>query len=124
MADLNPKKIKEILKRLRINKFYEHVPHILNRLTGIPIPHFESELEEKLRAMFKLIQPSFLRHAPPNRKNFLSYSYVLHKLLQLMGKDEFLESFSLLKSRQKLADQDNIFKKICQDLEWEFIPSL
>jgi hypothetical protein len=124
MADITPKKVKEILKRLRSNKYYEHVPHIINKLNGIPIPHFEADLEEKLRTMFKMIQPSFLKHAPSNRKNFLSYSYCLHKLLQLLGRDEYLSSFPLLKSREKLAAQDQIFKKICEDLGWEFYPSL
>jgi hypothetical protein len=124
MAEITPKKIKEILKRLKSNKYYEHVPHIINKLNGIPIPHFESDLEEKLRTMFKMIQPSFLKHAPADRKNFLSYAYVLHKFLQLLGKDEYLLSFPLLKSRDKLYLQDQIFKKICEDLQWQFIPSL
>jgi hypothetical protein len=124
MADLTPKKIKEILKRLNANKYYEHVPHIINRLNGIPIPHFEPELEEKLRNMFRQIQGSFLRHSPPRRKNFLSYSFVLHKFLQLLGKDEYLSVFPLLKSRDKLMAQDQIFKKICEDLNWQFIKSL
>lgn len=95
MADLNAKKLKEILKKLRMNKYYEHIPHILNKLNGLPIPHFEPELEEKLRTMFKMIQAPFLRHAPQDRKNFLSYSYVLHKMCQLLGKDEYLQNFSL-----------------------------
>lgn len=124
MADLTPKKVKEILKRLKINKYYEHVNHIIYKLNGIPIPHFEPELEEKLRTMFKMIQPSFVKHAPSNRKNFLSYSYVLHKMLQLLGKDEYLKNFPLLRSREKLYQQDQIFKKICGDLGWQFIQSL
>lgn len=95
MADLNAKKLKEILKKLKMNKYYEHIPHILNKLNGLPIPHFEPELEEKLRNMFKMIQAPFLKHAPPDRKNFLSYSYVLHKMCQLLGRDEFLSNFSL-----------------------------
>jgi hypothetical protein len=100
MADLTPMKIKEILKKLKINKYYEHVPHIMNKLNGLPIPHFEQELEEKLRTMFKLIQPPFLKYAPANRKNFLSYSYSLHKMIQLLGKDEYLVNFPLLDYRE------------------------
>jgi hypothetical protein len=95
MADLNAKKLKEILKKLRMNKYYEHIPHILNKLNGLPIPHFEPELEEKLRSMFKMIQAPFLKHAPAARKNFLSYSYCLHKMMQLLGRDEYLTSFGL-----------------------------
>ena len=123
MAELDIKKIKEVLKTLELNKYYEHIPHILNKLTNLPVPHFEPELEDKLRNMFRMIQPSFLKHAPPTRKNFLSYSYVLHKFMQLLGRDEYLENFQLLKSREKLHEQDQIFKKICNELNWEFIPS-
>lgn len=124
MMDVTASKIKEILKKLRINKYYEHTAHILSRLTGKPVPNLSPELEEQLRIMFRMIQYPFLVHAPATRKNFLSYSFVLHKSLQLLGHDEFLPSFPLLKSRDKLAQQDAIWKKICADLNWEFVPSL
>lgn len=124
MADLTHAKIKEILKKLKINKYYEHAPHIINKLNGMPIPHFEPDLEEKLRTMFKLIQPPFLKYAPPERKNFLSYSYCIHKMVQLLGRDEYLPNFPLLKSREKLHQQDVIWKKICEELKWSFYPSL
>lgn len=123
MALITPKKIREILRKLQINK-YEHIPHILNRLTGKPMMQMSPELEEKLRNMFKLIQAPFLRFAPPGRKNFLSYSYVLHKLLQLLGEDDFLTCCTLLKSKDKLLVQDQIWKKICEELNWDFIPSV
>jgi hypothetical protein len=123
MALITPKKIREILRKLQINK-YEHIPHILNRLTGKPMMQMSPELEEKLRNMFKMIQAPFLRHAPINRKNFLSYSFVLHKLLQLLGEDDFLACCSLLKSKDKLLVQDQIWKKICDELNWDFIPSV
>jgi hypothetical protein len=124
MADLTYKKIKEILRKLDNNKYYEHIPHIINKLNGLPIPHFEPELEEKLRVMFKMIQPLFLKYAPSSRKNFLSYSYCLHKFIQLLGRDEYLPNLPLLKSRDKLHQQDQIWKKICDELSWQFIESL
>jgi hypothetical protein len=124
MVGLSTEKIKEILKKLKANKYYEHAPHIKHKLNGLPIPHLEPELEEKLRTMFKLIQPPFLKYKPVSRKNFLSYSYVLHKFIQLLGKDEHLPNFPLLKSRDKLQQQDQIWKKICEDLNWHFIRSI
>ena len=84
----------------------------------------KSELEEKLCNMFKEIQGPFLRHCPKDRKNFLSYSYVLFKFFELLKLDEHLRFFPLLKSREKLAIQDQIFKCICEDLNWPFMPSL
>ena len=82
------------------------------------------EIEEELRRMFKEIQVPFHKYCPPNRKNFLSYSYVLHKFVQLKELDNFLPCFVLLKSREKLHQQDLIWKKICEHLKWEFIPSV
>lgn len=65
-------KMREILKRLRINKYYEHINYIINRINGVPTPHFSPELEEKLCNMFKEIQGPFLKHCPKDRKNFLN----------------------------------------------------
>jgi hypothetical protein len=117
-------KMREILKRLRINKYYEHINYIINRINGIPIPQFSSELEEKLCNMFRDIQGPFLKHCPKDRKNFLSYSYVLYKFFQILGLNEYLKFFPLLKSREKLYVQDQIWKKICEELDYKIIPSL
>lgn len=124
MANLKPKKLRDLLKKLKLNKYYEHVPHIINRLNGIPAPVMSRETEEILRMMFKEIQNPFMKYCPKDRKNFLSYSYVLHKFVQLLNLDEFLICFPLLKSREKLHQQDLIWKKICEDLKWEFVKSL
>ena len=124
MATLDYDKIKSILKKIKINKYYKHIPYILNRITGKINPQLTPELEEKLRNMFKEIQVPFLKHSPQNRKNFLSYSYVLHKFLELLGEDKYLEYFPLLKSREKLHQQEQTWKKICEELGWQFIRSI
>ena len=124
MKTLTPHKLREILKKLKKNKYYEHVPHIINRLNGEPPPTISRETEEELRRMFKEIQIPFHKFCPKSRKNFLSYSYVLHKFVQLLELDEFTECFILLKSREKLHQQDQIWKEICNYLRWQYIPSV
>jgi uncharacterized Zn finger protein (UPF0148 family) len=124
MAEVTHSKIREILKRLRYSKFYEHTPYIYYRITGIPNQYLSSELEEKLRNMFELIQVPFLKHSPRNRKNFLSYSYCIHKMLELLGEDKYLPYFPLLRNREKRMMQEQIWKKICEELGWQFIPSM
>jgi hypothetical protein len=124
MASLTTEKIKSILKANGFNRYYEHGAFILNRISGRNNPHFTAELEDKLRNMFRDIQTPFLKYAPKSRKNFLSYSYVLYKFLQLLNETEYLEYFVLLKSRDKLYQQELIWKNICADLGWQFIPSM
>ena len=124
MGDLKQSKVREILKKLKENKYYEHIPHIINKINGLPPPIMSRETEEELRRMFKEIQIPFQKFCPKGRKNFLSYSYVLHKFVQLLELDEYLDCFLLLKSREKLHQQDLIWEKICKYLKWEFIPSV
>lgn len=121
---LSRAKAREILKKLKYNKYYEHVPHIINRLNGQNAPVMSREVEEKLRYMFKEIQPAFQKHCPKDRSNFLSYSYVLYKFCELLELDEYLPSFPLLKNRDKLYVQDKIWQKICEELKWEYIKSV
>jgi hypothetical protein len=124
MATLTNTKIRQYLKKLRLNKYYEHVPHIINRLNGLPPPIMSSQVEAKLRLMFKEIQEPFIKVCPKNRKNFLSYSYVLHKFVELLELDQYKACFPLLKSREKLHQQDKIWKGICKILKWEYIRSI
>jgi hypothetical protein len=81
-------------------------------------------LEDRLRLMFNHIQKPFEKHRPQDRKNFLSYSYVLYKFCELLGEDDYLPCFQLLKSKEKLYKQDQIWKKICQELSWEYIKTI
>ena len=116
--------IRDILKKLKYNKHYENIPHILSIITGKSAPTLDRKMEEILRSLFKEIQIPFMQNCPPSRKNFLSYSYVLHKFCELLEYDHLLCFFTLLKSREKLHQQDVIWEKMCKDLNWEFIPSL
>ena len=74
--------------------------------------------------MFRQIQEPFMKYCPSNRSNFLSYSYVLYKFCELLELDEYLPFFRLLKSTQKLREQDRIWDKLCRHLKWQYIPSI
>lgn len=127
LALLTPEKVRGYLKKLGYNKYYEHVPHIICRLNGKQPPTIKPHVEEKLKRMFEEIQEPFAKVCPniqKNRKNFLSYSYVLHKFVELLGLDELKSLFPLLKSREKLHQQDRIWEGICKELNWEFIKSV
>ena len=124
LSEITHEKVKALLKKLNYAKYYEHVPYIATIVSGITPPTMPQALEDKLRLMFHAIQAPFEKHKPLNRKNFLSYSFVLYKMSELLGEDEYLPCFPLLKSREKLYVQDQIWKKICDELRWEFVPTV
>lgn len=124
IAEMTEKDIREILKKINRSKYYEHATHILSRLNGNPPPTITPEIEEKIRAMFQEIQAPFLLYCPDDRTNFLSYSYILYKFFELLELDEYKIYFPLLKSRDRLISHDQIWKKICDYLKWEFISSV
>ena len=121
---LDHKIVKKILKKLKLNKFYEHTHHIINNLNGIPPPTISREQEENIKKMFKDIQKPFTIYRPKKRKNFLNYNYIIHKICELLEYDHFLLHFPLLKSRINLEEQDLVWEKICKYKNYEFIPSI
>jgi ribosomal protein S27AE len=123
-AQISQRRVREVLKTLRLRRAYEHVAQVTMRITGRPPLRLTPDEEELCRLCFIAVQPAFEKHCPAERKNFLSYSYILYKFFELLGYDQFLDSLSLLKGRDKLSRQDDIFKKICVELDWQFIPSI
>ena len=115
-------KAKDILKKLGYNKFYEHIPYIKYKL-GIKPPTMTPQLEEQLCNLFMEIQGPYAKFCPDDRVNFLNYYYTIYKLCELLGQIQFLSYFPLLKDREKQIEQDEIWKKICAELNWEFIPT-
>jgi uncharacterized Zn finger protein (UPF0148 family) len=122
--DITLKTVKTMLKKIGLAKYYEHAVMITHTLNGKPTPTIDAETEDKFKIMFEDIQKAFARHQPATRKNFLSYNFVIHKMAELLDRDDIAECFPFLKSKDKLAAQDQIWRKICGDLRYQYIPSL
>lgn len=116
-------KAKEILKKLGYNKYYEHIPFIKDMI-GIKPPVMTPELEDTLCNLFIEIQAPYAKFCPDDRVNFLNYYYTVYKLCELLDQKQFLPYFPMLKDREKRIEQDVIWKKICNQLDWEFIPTI
>jgi len=123
LAQLTHHKTKEILKKLGFNKYYEHIAFIKNKL-GINPPVFSPELEDTLCNLFMEIQAPYAKTCPDYRINFLNYYYVLFKFCELLEETQFLHDIPLLKDREKLIEQDETWKRMCVELDWEFIPTV
>lgn len=124
IQEITPSRMRKLLSKIDLTKYYEHAIYIISKLSGLPPPSISRETEDKIKYMFDMVQEPFEKYCPPLRINFLNYSFILHKFFQLLDLDEYLMYFPLLKSRDKLREQDNVWKNICKDLRWQFIPSI
>jgi hypothetical protein len=123
LGDLNKKKMKSILKKLGYNDYYEHIHYIINKLSNLPPPKITRDMEKIFIKMFTKIEGPWDIYKQAGRKNFLSYSYVLYKFCELLELDHLLDCFPLHKQLDILMENDVIWKKICNDLNWDFISS-
>jgi Poxvirus Late Transcription Factor VLTF3 like len=123
VEEITVHKVRDILKKLKLRKYYEHVQLITCKITGRSPPRMTPEMEERLKVCFLAASAAFQRHIPEGRKNMVSYALVCQKLCILLGYTEFIPFFAPLKSREKMAKADACWQLICQDLNWPFTPS-
>jgi len=123
LSTLDKKKMKGILKKLEYNIYYEHIAYIINKLNNLPPPKITRDMEKLFISMFFKVQDPWEIYKHPDRKNFLSYSYVLHKFCELLELDHLLDCFPLHKDSDKIMENDQLWEKICKYLNWEYISS-
>jgi len=127
-------KICEFLKHLGLSKFYEHAHFISLTFNNVRPIEITSDQEKILCQMFEDIQVPFHMYcrrprgtlkspATRRRNNMMSYTYLFYKFCQLKGWDYLLPHFKLLKSWDNLLDYDCKWRKICNYLHWEFLPT-
>ena len=122
-SQLNYDKMREILRKLGYNKYFEHIQYI-NSLFGIKPPIMDDQLHETLCVLFIAIQQPYALYCPAGRTNFFNYAYILHQLLVLLDQTQYIPFISLLKDDTKQREQDAIWKDVCKFLDWQFIPSI
>jgi len=116
-------KMRDILRKLGFNKYFEHIQYI-NSLFGIKPPLMNEELHETLCVLFIEIQKPWAMHCPANRTNFFNYTYTLYQLCVLLDQTQYLPYIPLLKDIEKQRAQDQIWQKVCNTLGWLYIPSI
>jgi hypothetical protein len=131
LSTLTELQVKKYLKNLELNDYYDNVISIINRINKRPPFILTQEIESKIKEMFQQIQVPFEKYKDPTRKNMLSYSYLLHHFFLILGLPQFSKYFFLLKSPEKLRQQDQTFKKIVEELAktdtktpWKFYPRI
>jgi hypothetical protein len=126
-SGLNSKKItlihiKKALKKLNLTRYNQNIPQIWATLTGNSPPRLTPTEKKWFETKFKIICEVWENVRPEWRTNFISYPYVIYKLCQMLGRNDFLPFLNLHKGRDKIDQEEILFKKICIQADWKFIP--
>lgn len=125
-----------IIRKMLVNcgyKDYEkYIPYIVSKLNGTKLIGISKKTAEQLKTMFQRVSYSFdkYRNQQSCRKSFLNYGYILYKLIELIrvigviGVIGELSFLSIPKSREKLIAYDKVWKTICIDIGWIYIPTV
>lgn len=104
-------------------ELYKYYTQVYCELTGRRPPHFEPRQEQHIYMLFKALQVPFEMYKPPERKNFLNYTYVMFKCCQKLGYADHLRNFSLMKDGDKLKKVDALMRRIFEYNNWEWMPT-
>lgn len=122
-STLNYAQMREILRKLGYNKYFEHIQYI-NSQFGIKPPIMSEELYETLCVLFIEIQKPWSMFCPIDRTNFFNYTYILYQLCVLLGQTQYIKYITLLKDQIKQREQDATWKLVCGYLDWEYYPTI
>ena len=121
--EMDNKTMREILRRIKLNKYFEHIQYI-NSILGVKPPIMSEKLIETLCVLFIEIQEPWALYCPESRTNFFNYTYALYQLCVLLDQSQYLPYIPMLKDENKQKEQDLIWKRICAHLDWAYYPTV
>ena len=107
-----------ILKRNKMMKYKNSIYFIYFKLKSQPLPYITITEKDMMLNMFNVVSKIYDKYKPKGRKSFLNYSFVLKKLLIMLGKVEYAKYITPLKTNSKQKELERIWELITKDPEW------
>ena len=107
-----------ILMRNELTMYKDSIYFIYFKLSGGSFPHITTKEYNTILKTFKVISSIYDKHKPNDRKSFLNYSFVLKKLLIMLGKVEYAKYIPQLKTHSKQKELERVWELITKDHEW------
>jgi hypothetical protein len=117
------REVKFVLRKLRFQKFYNHIFYIMNAIHGRSLIVLSKGNEQELVELFRKVQKPF-SETRGSRVNMLSYNYILFKLSEYLGWNMLAEVVPQLLSTQKIYRQDQIWKHVCESCRIPFVKTV
>ena len=107
-----------ILKRNELLMYKDSIYFIYFKLNGGSFPHITTKEYNTILSMFNVLSSIYDKYKPNDRKSFLNYSFVLKKLLIMLGKVEYAKYIPQLKTHSKQKELERVWELITKDHEW------
>ena len=107
-----------ILKRNKMMKYKNSIYFIFFKLKSQPLPYITITEKDMMLNMFNVVSNIYDKYKPNDRKSFLNYSFVLKKLLIVLGKNDYAKYIPPLKTNSKRKKLERVWELITKDPEW------
>ena len=107
-----------ILKRKGLMIYKDSIYYIYFKLSGGSFPHIAPKEYNTILSMFNVVSSIYDKCRLSYRKSFLNYSFVLKKLLIMLGKVEYAKYIPQLKTHSKQKELERVWELITKDPEW------
>ena len=107
-----------ILKRNELAMYKDSIYLIYFKLSGGSFPHITTKEYNTILSVFNVLSSMYDKYKPNDRKSFLNYSFVLKKLLIMLGKVEYAKYIPQLKTHSKRKELERVWELIIKDREW------
>ena len=107
-----------ILKRNELTMCKDSIYFIFFKLSGFSFPHITTKEYNLVFNVFNVVSSIYNKYKPNGRESFLNYSFVLKKLLIMLGKAEYAKCIPQLKTHSKQKELERVWELITNDREW------
>ena len=107
-----------ILKRNELSMYKDSIYFIYFKLSGGSFPHITLKEYNTILKAFNVVSSIYDNYKPNDRKSFLNYSFVLKKLLIMLGKVKYAKYIPQLKIHSKQKELELMWEIITKDPEW------
>ena len=107
-----------ILKRNELAMYKDSIYFIYFKLSGGSFPQITTKEYNTILSVFNVVSSMYDKYKPNDRKSFLNYSFVLKKLLIMLGKVEYAKYIPQLKTHSKQKELERVWELITTDREW------
>ena len=107
-----------ILKKNELTMYKDNIYFIFFKVSGGSFPYITTKEYNMILSVFNAVSSIYDKCRPKGRKSFLNYSFVLKKLLIMLGKVEYAKYIPPLKTNSKQKELERIWELITKDPEW------